>query len=136
MNAADYVIIPVESGFYSYIGLEKMIDKVNSINVSTNKKLRVLGIVLNKCQRTSISKSVASSIKSEYENLAFKTHIPFCPSQAENAAVNQSSLDVTKSLGNAFSALTDEIIERIENNNGEFGFTQNKERTSDEGRAN
>lgn len=85
MNASDYVIIPVESGMYAYDGLEKMIDKVSSINNSTNRKLRVLGILLNKQQRTNISASVAESIKSEYENITFDTSIPFCPAQTEQA---------------------------------------------------
>lgn len=52
MNASDYVVIPVESGVYAYDGLEKMIDKVSSINNSTNRYLRILGILLNKRQRS------------------------------------------------------------------------------------
>ena len=54
MNASDHIVIPVESGIYAYNGLDKMLGKVASINNSTNKKLRVLGILLNKMQRLKI----------------------------------------------------------------------------------
>ena len=42
MNASNYVIIPVESGIYAYEGLDKMLNKVASVNNSTNRDLRVL----------------------------------------------------------------------------------------------
>lgn len=117
MNASDYIIIPVESGIYAYTGLDKMLDKVKSINVSTNRNLKVLGILLNKQQRTNVGTSVADSIRTEYSNLAFNTTIPYCPAQTEKAILNQTSSvsDNKSSLGNAFLALTQEIIKRIEN---------------------
>lgn len=114
MNASDYVIIPVESGVYAYNGLDKMINKVSSINNSTNRDLRVLGILLNKQQRTTVSTSLADSIRGEYKKLTFKTGIPYCPAQTEKAILNQSScvFDEKSSLGQAFISLTDEIIEK------------------------
>lgn len=63
MNASNYVIIPVESGIYAYEGLDKMLNKVASVNNSTNRNLRVLGILLNKMQRTNVSVSLADSIR-------------------------------------------------------------------------
>lgn len=116
MNASDYVIIPVESGIYAYNGLDKMLDKVSSINNSTNRELRVLGILLNKQQRTTVSTSLADSIRNEYDSLTFRTGIPFCPAQTERAVLNQSScvFDERSSLGQAFLKLTDEVVAKIE----------------------
>lgn len=115
MNASDYVIIPVESGIYAYNGLDKMLDKVSSINNSTNRELRVLGILLNKQQRTTVSTSLAESIRSEYEHMTFKTTIPYCPAQTERAVLTQNScvFDDKSSLGQAFLKLTEEILGRI-----------------------
>lgn len=116
MNASDYVVIPVESGIYAYNGLDKMLDKVASINNSTNKQLRVLGILLNKMQRTTVSTSLAESIRDEYTELTFKTQIPYCPAQTEKAVLSQKAnvFDERSTLGMAFVELTDEIISRID----------------------
>lgn len=115
MNASDYVIIPVESGIYAYEGLDKMLNKVASINNSTNRSLRVLGILLNKQQRTNVSVSLADSIRGEYENITFKTAIPYCPAQTEKAVLKQQSsvFDKSSSLGQAYRRLAEEIVERV-----------------------
>ncbi len=121
MNVSTHVIIPVESGVFSYTGLDKMIDKVKSINNSTNKRLKILGILLNKQIRTTVSTSIADSVKDEYTTLVFNTSIPFCPAQTEKAALSgQSCVDDSKSsLGNAFLALAEEIEKRHLVNGGE-----------------
>lgn len=115
MNASNHVIIPVESGIYAYEGLDKMLNKVASINNSTNRNLRVLGILLNKQQRTNVSVSLADSIREEYSNITFRTAIPFCPAQTEKAILNQQSsvFDKSSSLGQAYRQLAEEIVERI-----------------------
>lgn len=115
LNASSYVIIPVDLGIYAYNGLDKMLDKVASINNTTNRSLRVLGILLNKLQRTNVSASLAESIRSEYENMTFSTTIPYCPAQTEHAILTQSScvFDDKSSLGQAFLKLTEEILGRI-----------------------
>lgn len=113
LNASDSVIIPVESGLYSYTGLQKMIDKVKSINNSTNRQLKVLGILLNKQQRTVVGSEIAKMVKDTYGEFVFETTIPYCPAQTEKAILNgQSSVDGNNSLGIAFMNLSNEIIER------------------------
>lgn len=113
MNASNYVIIPVESGIYAYEGLDKMLNKVASVNNSTNRNLRVLGILLNKMQRTNVSVSLADSIRDEYDRITFRTAIPYCPAQTEKAIMNQKSsvFDKGSSLGQAFRQLAEEIIQ-------------------------
>lgn len=116
LNASNYVIIPVDLGIYAYNGLDKMLDKVASINNTTNRSLRVLGVLLNKMQRTTVNTSLAESIRSEYSELTFKTSIPYCPAQTELAVLNQTSsvFDERSSLGKAFMSFTDEVIASIE----------------------
>lgn len=116
MNASDYVIIPVESGIYAYNGLDKMLDKVSSINYSTNKQLRVLGILLNKMQRTTVSNSLAQSIREEYSDITFDTAIPYCPAQTEKAVLEQAAsvFDERSTLGQAFMKLSKEVLLKTE----------------------
>lgn len=116
MNASDYIVIPVECGVFSFDGLEKMLNKVTSINNSTNKNLRVLGILLNKFNRTNVSSSIVDSVREEYEKLTFDTVIPFCPAQSETAVLNQKCCvdDKNSSMGVAFTRVSEEILNRIE----------------------
>ena len=112
LNASNYVIIPVDLGIYAYNGLDKMLDKVASINNTTNRALRVLGVLLNKLQRTTVNTSLAESIRSEYNELTFRTTLPYCPAQTEAAVLNQTScvFDERSSLGKAFMEFTDEVL--------------------------
>lgn len=114
LNASDSVIIPVESGLYSYMGLYKMIDKVKSINNSTNRQLNVLGILLNKQQRTSVAQEIVSEVKKRYGDLVFNTTVPYCPAQAEQAVMSDKSISDKTTIGKAFLSVAEEIINRTE----------------------
>lgn len=116
MNASTHVIIPVECGVFSFDGLEKMLHKVTSINNSTNRQLKVLGILLNKFNRTNVSSSIVDSVKESYDSLTFDTIIPFCPAQSEMAVISQKSCvdDKNSSLGAAFAKISEETIQRVE----------------------
>lgn len=109
LNVSDNCIIPVESGLYSYIGLHQMIDKVQSINNSTNRDLKVLGILLNKQQRTTVAQEIAADVKQRYGDYVFNTAVPYCPAQAEQAVMGNGK---QSSLQAAFSDIADEIIGR------------------------
>lgn len=114
MNVSTHVIIPVESGVFSYDGLTKMLNKVISINNSTNRKLKVLGILLNKQLRTNVSTSIADSVREEYTELVFKTIIPHCPAQTEKAILENKScvFNDDSSIGKAFMNIAKEIISK------------------------
>lgn len=112
MNASTHVVIPVESGLYSYMGLHKMMDKVKSINNSTNRQLKVLGILFNKLQRTVVAQEIVGEVQERYGDFVFKTTIPFCPAQAEQAVLEDKISSDKSSLGKAFMSIADEIIER------------------------
>lgn len=116
MNASDYVIIPVECGVFSFDGLDKMLNKVSSINNSTNRQLKVLGILLNKYHRTNVSTSIVDSVREGYTTLPFDTVIPFCPAQSEMAVISQKSCvdDKNSSMGIAFTKVAEEMLHRIE----------------------
>ncbi len=119
LNASGYVIIPVEGGIYSFDGLSKMLDKVNSIKASTNKSLELLGIVLNKQNRTVVSTSVEESIREEYKDDVFVTVVPYLPAQCESNVLGNLK---SNNLNIAFHNLATEVAYRInkkENGNEE-----------------
>jgi chromosome partitioning protein len=110
MNASDYVIIPVESGVYSFDGLEKMLNKVESIRNSTNPKLQMLGILLNKVQRTTVSMSIIDSVRESCPNITFQTVLPFCPAQSEDIAMG---VDKDGKMTRAFGEVAEEIVTKV-----------------------
>lgn len=112
LNASDRCIIPVESGLYSYMGLASMIDKVQSINNSTNRDLKVLGILLNKQQRTTVAQEIAREVRGRYGDYVFKTAVPYCPAQAEQAVMGASVPIKQSSLQTAFAQVAEEVIAR------------------------
>lgn len=119
LNASDYVIIPVESGIYSFDGLSKMLDKVDSIHNSTNADLELLGIVLNKQNRTIVGTSVADSIRDKYQKQVFINSVPYLPAQCEG---NVLGVYKDNSLNTAFRNLASELVYRIKKPSMEFPF--------------
>lgn len=97
MNASDYVVIPVESGVYAYDGLEKMIDKVSSINNSTNRYLRILGILLNKRQRRLELRimMLSMSITSLYCTYLPPAFVLGCVASSESAFMTESRKSIS-----------------------------------------
>jgi len=116
LNASDGVIIPVECAVYSFDGLTKMINKVITINGSTNRDLQITGILLNKLTRTNVSTSIADSVRNGYGSLTFKTVVPYCPAQSEQAVVTQVCCvnDDNSSMGKAFMAIAEEVMQKSE----------------------
>lgn len=111
MNSSDYVLIPVESGIYSFDGLGNILEKVDSIQASTNPKLKVIGILINKQKRTTVGISITDSVKERYGALVFNMVIPDCPAQAENSIIGIGKKDGSLEL--AFHNATKELEYRI-----------------------
>lgn len=119
LNASDYAVIPVESGIYSFDGLAKMLDKVNSLHETSNPDLELLGIVLNKQNRTIVGTSVADSIRDKYQKQVFINSIPYLPAQCEG---NVLGVYKDNSLNNAFKNLASELVYRIKKPSMELPF--------------
>lgn len=116
LNISDYVIIPVEAGIYSFDGLTDIVEKIHSINATTNPQLKILGILYNKVSNTVVGKAVKEATESIYNDLMFKTFIPYRPSQTEAVVRNNMSCVDLKdnTLKDILLSLADEVIERIE----------------------
>lgn len=115
LNSSDFVVIPVESGIYSFDGLSKMLEKVDSIHDSTNPSLELLGIVLNKQNRTVVGMSVADSIRERYKGKVFINTIPYLPAQCENNIMGNIK---ENAINNAFKNLASEMAYRIRKKEG------------------
>jgi chromosome partitioning protein len=74
--AADSVIIPVQSEFYSLEGLGKLKDTINSISNSFNPKLTIEGILITMYdKRLRLAQMVAESVRDIVKDKIFDTII-------------------------------------------------------------
>lgn len=115
LNSSDYVIIPAESGIYAFDGIDKILSKVKSLNATTNPKLKVLGILLNKAaNNTSVGKAIKDATETLYQDMMFQTVIPLRISQAERVVSSRISCvdDKRNTLRDFYINLANEVIER------------------------
>lgn len=117
---AEFVIVPVQLGFFSLAGLHNFLDVINTTNKRVGSivghKIEIMGVLLTFYKpRTKLSKRVLESINELFDDGVFETKIP------ENVKLNEAqerSLTIfdhdPKSAGAlAYKKLTSEVIERI-----------------------
>ncbi|HAR42682.1 MAG TPA: hypothetical protein DCS07_08665 [Bdellovibrionales bacterium] len=119
LNAADSLIIPVDTGFYGYMGVQELFHEIEEIRLGTNPELRVLGFVLTMTDRTLISKETLEALKNRFGSLVFETVIRRCVSLRESPAVGLSIFDYSpKSIGaDDYAGLADEALARLAQTN-------------------
>jgi chromosome partitioning protein len=117
---AEFVIVPVQLGYFSLAGLHNFLDVINTTNKRVGSivghKLEIMGVLLTFYKpRTKLSRRVLESINELFDDSVFETKIP------ENVKLNEAqekSLCIFDHDPNcagalAYKNLTDEVIERI-----------------------
>jgi chromosome partitioning protein len=75
LMASDGVIIPVDVGFYSLVGVRQFLAKIEDVK-EMNPKLELLGIVVTRySERNVISREVLQKVKEGFGDKLFKTPI-------------------------------------------------------------
>ncbi|HEX2912174.1 MAG TPA: ParA family protein [Chloroflexia bacterium] len=76
LAAADYVIVPLQTGQYALEGLNDFLTTVNGIKRGkVNSKLELLGILLTMCTNNRVSKDVVANVRSLMGDKVFRTQI-------------------------------------------------------------
>jgi chromosome partitioning protein len=74
--AADAVIIPVDMGFFSLLGLKQLLEEIDQIKKELNQKLALWGVLACKFdRRTALSEQVFTILKHDFSDKLFKTVI-------------------------------------------------------------
>ena len=111
-NCSDYVLIPIENNIYSLEGLDSVLEKVSGVQNTTNKKLEVIGILINKQQNTTIGSEVTQTIRDIYGEKVFNMVLPDCPAQAERSVLRQEKKGDSLTL--SWYNVTRELLYRID----------------------
>ncbi|MDD5098797.1 MAG: ParA family protein [Candidatus Colwellbacteria bacterium] len=116
--AANEVIIPVQSEYYSLEGLSQLLTTIEMIRNNVGHNLVVSGAVITMFDRwEQLSQEVARNLRANFPHNVFMTEIPRSVHLAEAPSFNQPiSVYAPHSAGAiAYKSLADEIIDQEKN---------------------
>jgi len=115
LNAATHLIIPVDTGFYGYMGVKELQNEMEEIRLGTNPELSILGFLLTMTDRTLLTRETLDALVGQYGDLVFETQIRRCVSLREAPALGQGIFDYApKSVGATdYLNFADEVMKRL-----------------------
>jgi chromosome partitioning protein len=75
LNAADQVLVPVDSGFFALMGIKELLAEIEEIRSATNPGLRILGYLLTLADGTRMTQETWDGLNSAFGNEVLKTKI-------------------------------------------------------------
>ncbi len=75
LNAADSLIVPVDSSFFAMMGIKELLSEVRDICEGTNQRLRILGYLLTMSDHTRIAAETWDELISGFGEEVFETKI-------------------------------------------------------------
>ena len=115
--AADHIIIPSQSEFFSLEGLAQLLHNVQRVRTYLNPNLNLLGVVITMYdKRTLLSKQVEEELNKHFPGKVFEAIIPRSVRLAEAPSHGKSILEYdSMSRGaEAYKKLAEEIIEKCQ----------------------
>lgn len=77
LTAADSVLIPIQCEFYALEGVGQLVNTIQLVKKSLNKKLEVEGVLMSMYDgRTNLSNEVVSEVKKYFKDKVYNTTIP------------------------------------------------------------
>lgn len=113
LTASDEIIIPVDVGYFSILGLKQLLEDINHIKKELNPSLKLLGVLACKVdKRTTLSAQVITILKENFPNQIFKTYIRINIDivRSQIAQENIFQYNAASSGAKDFLSLTEEII--------------------------
>ncbi len=75
LNAADSLIVPVDSSYFAMMGIKELLSEVGEIRQGTNQRLRILGYLLTMSDQTRISAETWDGLIAGFGEAVFETRI-------------------------------------------------------------
>jgi chromosome partitioning protein len=116
LTAAQHVIVPIQCEFLALEGVSQLITTIDLVKRQLNPELDLLGVLMTMFDaRTNLSSSVVAEVKRFFPDRIFTTVVPRSVRLAEAPSYGQSiaEYDPTSRGGQAYSAFTNELIERL-----------------------
>ena len=116
LNAADYVLMPVQAEYYALEGLSQLLDTMQKVKKSLNTNLEILGVLMTMVdKRNSLSEAVCAEVEKHFPKSMFEVRIPRnvklaeAPSHGKPVAV----YDKWSKGSRSYKKLAKEVYERI-----------------------
>ncbi|MBQ2723503.1 MAG: ParA family protein [Clostridia bacterium] len=117
--ASDQVIIPIQSEFFALEGLVQLMNTIKIVKQRLNANLTINGVVLTMHDtRTSMSKQVTAELYKYFGDKIYTIPVPRNVKLVESPSFGVPiMIHAPRCAGaNAYSALTDQFLQRSENN--------------------
>jgi len=75
LNAADSLVVPVDSSFFGMAGIKDMLAEIEEIKLGTNPKLEILGFLLTLTDQTRMAGEVCDELVASFGDKVFSTKI-------------------------------------------------------------
>ena len=75
LNAADRLIVPVDSSFFALLGIKELLTEIEEIRAGTNPRLSVLGYLLTLTDPTNIANQARDTLLESFGAQVFETRI-------------------------------------------------------------
>jgi chromosome partitioning protein len=113
LKAVTELIVPVDAGLYSIIGLGRLQDTVDLVRVRLDHpELSIVGLVLTRTTPTKAAKRLAKDLRDAYGNLVYRAEIPNATHVEEALAEYRTVLEWAPrcSVSEKYNKLVEEVM--------------------------
>ena len=115
LNAADRLILPVDSGFFALMGIRELATEIEEIQRGTNPKLQVLGYLLTLADPTNMANQTWDTLVSNFGEQVFETRIRRSVKLREAPALGKTIFHHAPDSAGArdYLGLAQEVMDRL-----------------------
>lgn len=127
LNAANSLIVPIDSSFFGMNGLKDMLAEIEEIRFGTNPDLEILGLLLTLTDQTRMSSGVWDELVGSFGDKVFSTKIRRNVKLKEAPALGRTIFHHAPQSAGAedYLALADEVEQRLASHLGALKTNEN-----------
>ncbi len=112
LRAANDIIVPVDTGYFSLHGLSKQLDTVDLLSKQCNQPLNVMVLASMYDIRTKMAREILAELRKQFGNKMFKTAVNFNTKLKEAASLGQPvcEYDPSSKGSRDFQSLAQELM--------------------------
>lgn len=115
LNAADHLIVPVDSGYFALMGIKELLTEVEEIQRGTNLKLSVLGYLMTLTDPTNIATQTRATLMENFGSQVFESRIRRSVKLKEAPAMGRTIFHHAPDSAGAqdYLSLAQEVMQRL-----------------------
>jgi len=114
LRAVSELIVPVDCGIYSVMGLSRLNDTVEKIRRHlAHPELCIIGLLISRAQRNRASRDLEAQLRETYGDLVYQAVVPFSSKVEEGVARHRTVLEYAPGspAAVAFESLVREVLQ-------------------------